>query len=214
MPFARTWKHPNIKVIHHGITVYETYIDDMEDLGVREGFYTRDPQLAHYDGRDFSLRDFNIPTSVGDPADPSQHDAILRWLIDQGKLDRFPDPGLGLWDTWNIYVESTFGDANEILVESLVGWADAMERPVFRAYANVGIYPHGFVAIGIEHCNLLAFPRTGRAGYFSVAGAKLLRPDQIEELQTELDAVADSIRTAAFRLGVYSVKGSVNAAES
>ena len=214
MPFARTWKHPNIKVIHRGITVYETYIEDMEDFGVREGFYTRDPQLANYDGRDFSLRDFNIPASVGDPADPSQHEAILRWLIEQGKLDRFPDSGLGLWDTWNIYVEATFGDANEILVESLVDWAEAMERPVFRAYADVGIYLHGFVAMGIEHGNLLAFPRTSRAGYFNVGGAKLLRPDQIEELQTELDAVADSIQRAAFRLGVYSVKGSVNTTQS
>lgn len=214
MPFARTWKHPNIKVIHRGITVYETYIEDMEDFGVREGFYTRDPKLAHYDGRDFSLRDFNIPASVGDPADPSQHDAILRWLIDQGKLDRLPDSGLGLWDTWNIYAEATFGDAKEILVESLVDWAEAMERPVFRAYADVGEYLHGFVAIGIEHGNLLAFPRTSRAGYFDVTRAQLLRPNQIEELQTELDAVADSIQRAAFRLGVYSVKGSVNAAES
>jgi len=214
MPFARTWKYPNIKVVYRGVTVYETYIEDTEDFGVREGFYTRDPQLAHYDGRDFSLRDFNIPTCVSDPADPSQHEAILRWLIEQGKLDRFPDPGLGLWDTWNIYVAATFGDANEILVESLVDWADAMERPVFRAYANVGIYPHGFVAIGIEHGNLLAFPRTARAGYFSVAGAKLLRPEQIAELQHELDAVADSILRTAFRFGMYSVNGSVNVTES
>ena len=51
MPFARTWKHPNIQVIHRGITVYETYIEDMEDFGVREGIYTRDPQLARYTAR-------------------------------------------------------------------------------------------------------------------------------------------------------------------
>ena len=203
MPYARTWKHPSIKMIHRGITIYHTYIDDMEDFGVREGVYTRDPQLARYEGRDFSLREFDIPSAVGDPADRNQHDGILLWLIDQGMLDKYPTGGLSVWDTWNIYVESTFGGVKEILADSLVEWAEAMERPAFRTYADVDGYPHGFVALGIDHGNLLVYPRSDREGYFDLTRPKTLHWASIQELTDGLRAAASSIRRTVAELETY-----------
>ncbi len=203
MPYTRAWKHPSIKMIHRGITIYHTYIDDMEDFGVREGVYTRDPQLARYEGRDFSLREFDSPSSVGDPADRNQHDGILLWLIDQGMLDRYPTGGLSVWDTWNIYVESIFGGVKEILADSLVEWAEAMDRPTFRTYADVDGYPHGFVALGIDHGNLLVYPRSDREGYFDLTRPNTLHWASIQELTDGLRAAASSIRRTVAELETY-----------
>ena len=196
MPFERAWRHPDVKLVHKGVTVYRTYHDDDYLADPFQTVYTCDPRNTASNRVDFDLDQFDIPKEVGDPAKISQHDDILRWLIDQGMLSGYMDGALEVWDTWEIYVETTFGQP-EILVESFAEWAEAMQRPFFRTYASVEDYPHGFVALGIEKRCAVVYPRTERDGYIDFRCPALKHPEELQEMAGAVRSAGESaIRTA------------------
>lgn len=80
MPYEEFWSPPPIALVHHGVTVYHTYRQDIATDIINSYWYTLDPRSTEDQGKQFDIRDFDVDGL--NPLRDADHPAILRHLIE------------------------------------------------------------------------------------------------------------------------------------